>query len=283
MARRLISLCHDRELWDSLANSVVRSATDSGTQVMTKPSYTRLSLAAQDALLSQVIARCSRSDGRRTAVVFDLDGTLFENRTRTAAIFQEFAVHLKERGVPEHEHLERALPTQLGYLVSESLVRLGVTRAELIAEVESFWRERFFADAYLRHDEALAGAVSFARACYEAGANLVYFTGRDLPKMALGSFASLRDAGFPIGVSGTELVLKPTFEMPDEAYKRGSAQELRRSGEPVAFFDNEPGNCNTFLELFPDATSVFIDTQHAPKAPLLLHGVHVLEDFRRAP
>ncbi len=249
---------------------------------MTKPTYERLSPKAQTDLLARIVASCSGHLERRTSVVFDLDGTLLENRPRTAAIFCELAESWAARGVSEHAQLRGAASTQMGYLVSESLARLGVTQPQLVKEVEQFWRERFFADAYMRHDHALPGAVAFARACYEAGANLVYFTGRDLPNMALGSFASLRDAGFPIGVSGTELVLKPAFEIPDEQYKRGASRALLRSGEPVAFFDNEPGNSNAFLELFPQAVSVFVDTQHAPHAPALSSGVHVIGDFVRA-
>ena len=42
----------------------------------------------------------------------------------------------------------------------------------------------------------------------------------------------------------------------------------------------EPGNCNAFLEMHPEADSVFIDTQHLPGAPPLHKGVHVVADFR---
>lgn len=249
--------------------------------LMSTPVYERLSSAAQEQLLANIVASCAMRDGHRTSVVFDLDGTLLENRPRTAAIFRELAPVWAKRGLVEAAHVGQAGAEKLGYLVSESLAALGVTSPELVKEAEQFWRERFFVDSYLRHDVQVAGAAAFARACYAAGANLVYFTGRDLPNMALGSFASLRDEGFPIGVSGTELVLKPTFEMPDEAYKREAASQLRRSGEPVAFFDNEPGNCNAFAELFPNACSVFVDTQHAPNAPALLRGVQVIGDFAR--
>lgn len=246
---------------------------------MTQPSYTRLDLAAQDKLLRSIVSRSAPQAGKRASVIFDLDGTLLENRPRTAVIFEELGREWARRGLAEAKHLQDVSPSRLAYLVSHSLEALGVTNASLIKEAEQFWKERFFVDAYLGHDTALSGAVAFARACYDAGANLVYFTGRDLPKMALGSFASLRDAGFPIGVSGTELVLKPSFDMPDEAYKRDAAGELSRVGDPIAFFDNEPGNCNAFRELFPQAESVFVDTQHFPGAPALLADVHVIGDF----
>src|SRR6202000_922017 len=88
----------------------------------------------------------------------------------------------------------------IAYMLKESLKVLGVEHPELLTRAEAFWRERFFTDQYLKHDIAVPGAVDFAKACYAAGATLVYFTGRDLPLMSLGSFQSLRDLGFPIGV-----------------------------------------------------------------------------------
>jgi len=157
-----------------------------------------------------------------------------------------------------------------------------VTDVERIAEAHAFWRDRFFADGHLHHDKPIPGAVEFARACYDAGATLVYLTGRDLPLMGIGSFRSLRDNGFPIGVPGTELVLKPDAEMDDEAFKRLEAPKLARVGAIVASFDNEPGNCNMILAQNPECESVLLDTQHLPGAPPLNPRVHVIADFRRA-
>ena len=154
-------------------------------------------------------------------------------------------------------------------------------RTDLVREAEIFWRERFFIDAYLKYDIEVPGAGAFARDCYDAGGILVYFTGRDLPLMGLGSFASLRDLGFPIGVPGTELVLKPDAQMPDEAFKRMQGPALERVGKVVALFDNEPGNCNVLGQHFPDASSVLLDTQHLPGAPPLDASVRVIADFRR--
>jgi hypothetical protein len=97
--------------------------------------------------------------------------------------------------------------------------------------------------------------------------------------MALGSFASLRDLGFPIGVIGTELVVKPTFEMPDADFKREVAPELRRLGTVIAAFDNEPANVNLFLEAHPDSHGIFLDTQYAPDPPALDPRALVIASF----
>lgn len=243
--------------------------------------FNRLPASEQHALYSRIVARCKAVTGEPApVVVFDLDGTLMDNRPRTAAILQELAGELSREANKAAETLAATRADELAYLLVDSLHRLGVEHPEVVARAEVFWRERFFSDHYLKHDVAIAGAVDFARACYDAGAVLVYFTGRDLPLMGLGSFQSLRDLGFPIGVVGTELVCKPDAKIPDEAFKREEGPRLRRVGHVVAAFDNEPGNCNAFVEICPEADVVFVDTQHLPGAPPLDKRVHIVGDFR---
>lgn len=215
-------------------------------------------------------------------VVFDLDGTLFDNRPRTAAIFHELAASWEATEPDIAGRLRAVDAAQLAYHTHDSLHRLGITREDLVRDAFTFWRARFFADAHLRHDVEVPGAAAFARGCYDRGATLVYLTGRDLPMMGVGTFASLRDVGFPVGVVGTELVLKPRFEMPDAEFKRYEAPRLSRIGAVVASFDNEPENCNVFASHFPDADSVFVDTQHLDGAPALDPKVSVIGDFTEA-
>ena len=234
----------------------------------------------QHVVLRAILRRC-RADRAHTTpvVVFDLDGTLMDNRPRTVAILREFATRCRDVDPALALRLEAARPHDLEYLLADSLERLGAHRTELIDEMHAFWRERFFAGSHLPHDVALPGAVEFVRACYDAGAILVYLTGRDLPLMGEGTFASLRDLGFPIGVAATELVLKPDATMPDVDFKRLTAPDLARVGHVIAAFDNEPANCNVMLAHYPDAHVVFVDTQHTPGAPELGAGVCVVRDF----
>lgn len=254
---------------------------------MTTPQdYVRLGAEQQAKLLRSILERC-KTDGSaaRPALVFDLDGTLLENRPRTLAILREFAADLKTRSEISAEaaaaadRLLAAKADELLYLVGHSLEALGIRAQHLIAEASDFWKSRFFIDDYLQHDVEVRGAATFTRACYESGANIIYFTGRDVPNMSLGSFKSLRDLGFPIGVPGTSLVCKPYFDMPDEEYKREVGPELARMGKIVAVFDNEPINCNNLLKMYDGVESVFLDTQHLPGAPPLDPRVHVLADF----
>jgi hypothetical protein len=243
--------------------------------------FKRISFPEQQALMSRIVARSKATPGQPSpVVVFDLDGTLMDNRPRTLAILQELALELRAEAHTHAEVIAAAKVENLAYLLTDTLQKLGLEHPELAARAEQFWKTRFFSDDYLKHDVAIEGAVEFARACYEAGATLVYFTGRDLPLMGIGSFQSIRDLGFPIGVVGTELVCKPDAKIPDELFKRTEGPKLRRVGHVIAAFDNEPVNCNAFLEMNPDADVVFVDTQHLPGAPPLDPRAPVVTDFR---
>jgi len=246
-----------------------------------QPLYSRLSLHEQSSLLRRVVERSKRADGGLApVVVFDLDGTLVDNRPRTVAILHEFAAHVAPQDQALANRLKRAEASTLEYLLRDTLESLGLDGTPFAEEIESFWRARFFSNDYVAHDVEVHGALAFARACYEAGATLVYFTGRDLPGMGRGTFESLRELGFPIGVAGTELVLKPDAAMPDETFKRQFGPTLARAGQVVAAFDNEPGNCNNIYAQYPDADTVLLDTQHLPGAPALVASVKVVADFR---
>ncbi len=242
--------------------------------------YPRIPRDRQAELLSAVIDRIESSvDKYPQVVVFDLDGTLLDNRPRSIAIMHELAASWQGRNPEEAQLLREADAETLAYLFEDNLRTLGVRDSRLLDEALDFWKARFFTDDFLLHDQPVDGAVEFASRCYEAGAILIYFTGRDLPNMALGSLASLRDLGFPIGVPGTQLVLKPDAQLRDDDFKRDFMPALRHSGQLVASFDNEPGNCNIFKNVFPEMESFLLDTQHLPGAPALRDDVHVIPDF----
>ncbi len=241
----------------------------------------RMPAADRATLLRKVLdrARAIVSTGACPVVVFDLDGTLIDNRPRVVAILHELGQHWAASHPEAAARCRAATVDHIGYGVIDNLKRLGVEREWLHEEGLSFWKERFFTDHYQVHDVEIPGAVPFAKACHEIGALLVYLTGRDLPGMALGTFKSLRDLGFPIGTMGAKLVTKPAFDIPDTEFKRGVAGDLGRFGEVIAVFDNEPANCNLLLEAYPACDSVFVDTQHAPDPPDLDPRVHVIDTF----
>jgi predicted secreted acid phosphatase len=244
-----------------------------------RPVYPRLAPTAQSALLQRIVGLSKHTTGTPPVVVFDLDGTLMDNRPRTCAILREVAREWEATEPAIAARLMAVAPDQIPYHFRDTLAFLDVTREDLASFAFEYWKTHFFADPHILHDVEVKGALRFARACYDAGASLVYLSGRDLPQMGVGTFGSLRALGFPIGVCGTELVLKPDAKMLDFEFKRTEAPKLARVGKVVASFDNEPENCNIFLGHYPEAESVLLDTQHAGGAPPLADGVKIIADF----
>jgi hypothetical protein len=267
-------MAEQRALWNAWA-SPASEETVTLRVVRPEPAHSQ-----QRRVLRAIQRRCKAGGSLTTpVVVFDLDGTLMDNRPRTVAILREYAGRCRDLDPQLAGRLDAVRAHDIEYLLADSLERLGAHRTDRMAEVQHFWRERFLTDSHLGHDVALPGAVEFARGCHDAGAVLVYLTGRDLPLMGQGTFASLRDLGFPIGIPGTELVLKPDAAIPDAAFKRLVAPDLARVGHVIAAFDNEPANCNVMRAHYPDAHVVFVDTQHTSGAPELRAGVSSVRDF----
>ena len=220
-------------------------------------------------LREELLKRVHQSikDGNNPVVVFDLDGTLFDNGPRTWHILAEFAEthgHVELR-----KQLDGFTPTGLAYLMTDTFDALGINDQGIIRAAQDFWRQRFFTDDYQVFDIPGTGAVPFARAMYEAGASVIYLTGRDVPGMASGCLSSLRRHGFPVGLIRTGMVLKPDFETADIDFKTEAVDYIDSLGEVVGSFDNEPANCNLFLQKWPNALTGLIETQHAPGAPAL--------------
>jgi hypothetical protein len=226
------------------------------------------------------VASYSAEHGRSALCVFDLDATLYDNRPRTLEILLEYREEVLETQPDIADKLGTITADRISYLLSDTLRTCGITRSDVVADVTRYWHERFFNDDYLKHDAPLEGAPEYVRACHEAGGIVVYLTGRDVAGMLLGTISSLRNSDFPLAIAGVELVLKPDASLPDEAFKRGVLPTLDRLGDVVAFFDNEPANCNLARAMFEDAYVVALETQKVPYAPQLAAGVEVVADFR---
>ncbi len=232
-------------------------------------------------VLDDVLAsvRAKKAAGTTPVVVFDLDHTLFDNGPRTLEILREFA---RDGGDDVLlGHLSRPVKGIVPYLMSDLLPQIGENRPGVMEAAAAYWRDRFFTDDWQRLDVPMPGAAEFAVSCFEAGATVVYLSGRDAPNMLVGCIESLRRFGFPVGLAHTLVVLKPHFDLNDFTFKEEVTGFLATLGEVVASFDNEPANCNLFARKFPSACTVFLDTAFAPGAPSLDPGIPLICDFAR--
>lgn len=218
-----------------------------------------------------------RAQNRQPVVLFDLDGTLFDNGPRTWQILYEFALQKRR------DSLSKKLPDLpkmgLPYMLKDILALVGENDAQQLQEAAAFWKDRFFRDDYVRYDEPLRGAHQFATALWDAGATVVYFSGRDSPNMLIGTAFSLRTHCFPVAVPRAVITLKEAFEVEDIIFKREAMAFMDSLGTVVASFDNEPANCNMFHGRWPDAETVALATSHSPNPQPLHPSVKVIADF----
>ena len=213
-------------------------------------------------------------------MLFDLDGTLYDNRPRTLRIVHALAASLGPQHAADAATLRTLGVDALRYRLDDTLRPLGVSE-EVVTLAKKRWFSRFFTDAACSDDVPVRGAVPFACECFARGATVVYLTGRDVPGMLVGTVRTLRDDGFPIGQPRIELVLKPTFEEDDVAFKRRMLDPMNDLGTVVATFENEPGNCNLFHHRWPASRAILVETQCAPEAPPLAPGCLRIPHFER--
>jgi len=220
----------------------------------------------------------ARLHGARGVAVFDLDSTLFDNRPRQARILREFGA---ARGVPELSACAAEHWTT-SWDMEEAMRACGVPAeraAALFPEAKAFWRDRFFTSPYCVDDRPIAGAAAFVRAVWESGATVAYCTGRHEP-MREGSVESLRLGGFPVPEGErTTLIMKPTFDMTDDDFKRLAHARLRELGTVIAAFDNEPIHINDYHRVFPEALAVHLATDHSGREVPVAPGIPAVVDF----
>lgn len=224
-----------------------------------------MSTELTDRLLARIQTEVAA--GREPLVIFDLDGTLYDNAPRKLRILVEY-LRSRAQDLPElRQRVEALTPKDVGYDIPGTLRSLGVADDGLIDAAQRFWVERFFTNEYIIHDLPNPGAAAFVQRVHAAGGVPVYLTGRDAPRMLLGTLKVLQRDGFPVGLASTRIILKDDAKLADLAYKSSLVPRLRRTGEVVGAFDNEPGICNMFAEAFPDAAVGWLRTVWSDGAP----------------
>lgn len=220
--------------------------------------------------------------GQTPVVIFDLDDTLFETRTRSSTIIREYGEQIG------NETLEGAKYEHVRFGLEQTLANVGLTQAEITGDlgrqVRRFWSPRFFNGSHYHHDTALPGSVAYVNRLEGLGAKIVYLTGRKTVARDP-SIAAIRAAGFPWDAT-TVLFVKPDTvpgqpKLDTPEWKgRTAKDEIMLMGTVVAAFDNEPGNCNALHEALPSSCHiVFLDTLYAEDAPDVVDGVPAITDY----
>lgn len=221
-------------------------------------------------VLTRILDEASRAKTKQIPflAVFDLDSTLFDLTLRMCRIVDAFADDPKfQHRYPGDAEKLKSLPIKPSdWGLSEALGRVGInkeTHADLYRDLHTHWAECFFSDNFLHHDEPLPGSVDYVKRLRAAGAEIMYLTGRDVPRMLEGTKRSLRERGFPLDEPGIELRLKPVAEWDDAEFKVDVLRESAHRFGQIYLFENEPVNLNLVAEKLPDIALVYIDSCHS--------------------
>jgi hypothetical protein len=225
-------------------------------------------------------ARGAYNKLERPVVIFDLDGALFDQRTRTAQILREYADQ-ELRGVrPDAAQRLLAMSYQnIGYMLTDTLQNAGITESAVANNAAVFWSQRYFTDEYVKYDQPTPGAVDYVRMMYSNGARIIYISSRDVPRQLSGTVRALHERGFPIGIAGTEVILKPTQQTPEAQFKQQVVTYLKQYGKVIGVFETLPANANDYKRVFPDSTVVLLDAPRAPNQPAVNPGVVQVSGF----
>ncbi|MGQ0508069.1 MAG: HAD family acid phosphatase [Myxococcaceae bacterium] len=214
-------------------------------------------------------------------VVFDLDSTLFDNRPRQARILREFGKlrDLATLTICTAEHWSSGWDMKVAMLNCG----LGQTDVDRVYEdARKFWMERFFTSEYCADDVAIEGAVDFIKAMVATGIQLCYVTGRH-EDMRLGTVKAMQTAGMVTPGNNVQLIMKPSFDVHDDDFKRQAHTRVAALGTVVAAFDNEPTHVNDYRLKFPEAIIIHVATDHSGRPVELLEGITSVPHFFLSP
>lgn len=227
-------------------------------------------------ILERVLERAAAA-GAQGVVAFDLDSTLFDNRPRQARIVREFGY---AQGLGE---LTRCRPEHFasGWDLEGALVACGLSPERAAAHLEharAYWKERFFTSDYCIDDVPARGAKAYLGRLVSTRAQVAYVTGRHEP-MRWGTVFALARGDLPVPGGSVRLIMKPTFELSDDAWKLEAHAQLERAGRVLAAFDNEPTHANDYRRRFPEAIVVLLDTDHSGRPVAVEPGIVPVPDF----
>lgn len=227
-----------------------------------------------DCPLTRLLNRLRQYEGNDAVVVLDLDSTLYCNAGRILAIFAEYA-----KNVPEYLQLTTNIyPRTIRWSPDEDFRRAGV-KDDFLEGYESYWAKRFFSNPYIKWDRPMPGAVRYVNEVYQTGANIIYVTGRDEPRMGKGTRESLRIWGFPFECDRVQLILKKDKDQPDLDFKAEEIQTLKNAGTILGVVDDQPDLTALFSKTFPRAITIQMDVPHPPDAPDSLSELPQISDF----
>jgi hypothetical protein len=162
------------------------------------------------------------ANGESVKVVFDLDDTIWDNRPRTLELARRFDA---ERGTNLFERLTLDQVGRDGY---QTAMNAGLGREDARA-FNAYWKPRVFTDEMAEFDAPIPEVDDLAHQAHEAGAEVIYMTGR--PNAQRDSTrAELQRLGLP-DADDEHLIMKPSLNQPTADYKVRELKKLLEAGD----------------------------------------------------
>lgn len=220
-----------------------------------------------------------RNKKEKTFFLFDLDATLFDNSPRVHKIINDFIKSFSDKYPEEIEKMKKIKRKDIVWGMKNILSDFGIDikNEAFMSDVIKFWYLRFFSNSYII-DTPLKGSIDFIKKLEQTGTQIVYLTGR-FESMREGTSRNIREYGFPLDKNGTNLVLKPHNKIEDHVFKHTAMEDMRKFGNLIAGFDNEPINVNIFKQHFETSHIFFLETNHSPNPPNLIKNIHTIRNF----
>lgn len=216
------------------------------------------------------------SEGQQGAIIFDLDGTLFDVGHRTLGILKKWLALAESQHFPRSliKRVEGINFNHIGYSLAHAFENAGLNMRspdvmEVLLAAERFWRRKFFdGETLIEFDQVYTGAVEFVWFCKKLGLKIVYLTGRSQKVMSAGTYRQLEKFGFPL--ENSELLLKLNTVTDDAVFKEEAFRAMTHQHTVVGNFENEYVNIRGMVECNPKAIHVVVDSQHSgrPVVPL---------------
>lgn len=220
-----------------------------------------------DLVRSAVTAEVAR--GGLPVVVFNIDGTILDNSPRSLAIMRDFVESNPVEAAEIADSVMALTPDQVDYYVVDTFKKCGLQNFFLLEAALRYWAENFFTARYTSLDMPITGAVDFVREIHDAGALIVYVSGRNRDVMLGATAESLRAAGFPVATTRTLLILSPCTAEAARLFKRHAYGEISRMGRVVGAFDDDAEEVVAMKRHWPEAEVVFFRTaaSRVPESP----------------
>jgi len=202
-------------------------------------------------------------------VIFDLDDTLFDTRSRTRRILLEY---IESHKVPADvsASITKMTLKDIAYFLRDTLQNIEIHDLALCKEIEIFWRERFFSGSYIIDDEVFAGCLDLVKLLEGSGIEIMYLTGRlesndSILDMREGSKKALFNNSFPLK-NDDFLMLKTERQEDDCLFKQRICRKLLNSKryKVLASFENQPENAKMMQDVFQEARIYFHESLHRP-------------------